>query len=168
VMGCLRKSSLTVEKLQQYQNRWAPVFMNPHISFKPGLCDDPWPDDDEDLANYDPESLYPGDPEGRHLRDAFFQWKQEQPDSSPAANDDEASEQRLTWFLEICGSLIHKLHETGAIVETCGRPVPVGIGIGDGGTRTLEIVRDNNPPGLANGMETWMRGDESLMAFLEQ
>jgi hypothetical protein len=158
VMGCLREHPPTSKNHEEYEDRWHPGLMNPQILFKPGLCDDPWPDDDEDPTEYEPQSLYPGDPEGRKLREAFFKWKQEQPDSSLAINDDEASEQKFEWFLEICGQLIRLLHKTGAIVQTCSRPVPVGFGIGDGGTRTLEIVRDNNPDRISKGMEEWMLG----------
>lgn len=158
VIGCLRENSFKEEEIQKYGSRWAPVFMAPSFSFKPGLCDDPWPDEDEDPMHYDHESLYLGDPEGRALREAFFAWKQAQPETPTPINQDDADDFKFSWFLEVGGRLIRQLHDSGTIADVCGHPVPIAFGIGDGGTVTLAMVQDNNPPGLAEGMLAWMRG----------
>nr|WP_309686946.1 hypothetical protein [Armatimonas sp.] len=156
VMGCLRESCLGESYSSEPGGYWSPEWMNPITSFEPWLCAHPCPDNDEDPADYDPASFHPGDPEGRALRDAFFLWRRNQPSSPMMHNEAEESEQKFQWFLEVCGALIRKFHESGTLAEICGQPIPVGFGIGDGDTRTLTIVRDNNPDRLSKGMEEWM------------
>ena len=154
----LRTSFATSERIQSYfGNRFDPGVADytADISFE--FCADPWPSLEERDNYYDTDDFQEGDPEGLQLREEFFMWKRAQL-SHISPSDSNYPE--LSWFLEICGALIRRLHADGTLVSVCGKAVSIGISFSNDVNEevALPVTRDNNPERLSKGMEECMLG----------
>ena len=149
-VSCLRHSATTPEKADSYGSAWAPPVSDDASYVSLGLCADSWPPEDQ-REEMDYVEFNPGDVEGHSLREAYFSWRR-------LSNPQKA--QGGGAFLEVCGQVIKRLHTNNILVDVCGRPVPVGLFIGNdvGNEVTLPDTRDNNPDRLSKEMEEWMLG----------
>ncbi|MCX6368841.1 MAG: hypothetical protein NTX57_19335 [Armatimonadetes bacterium] len=160
----LRHSVATPERINSYFGyTHSPGVADYTVSASLELCADPWPSP-EYTSYYEDVERDEGDPDGLSLREAFFSWKRKQPGYLNPLEHPELRDldlQELNWFLEICGKLIHRLHAEGVLTTNFGKAIPVGISFcNDIDERiTIPATQNNNPPGLADGMLTWMRSD---------
>lgn len=136
----LRARVTPKKEADKHRSEWAATLGETEVL---NLCEDGWSADGEEFPEY------PGDPIGKQLRDDFFQQKRLQ-----------ESGDELTWFLDICGKVILRLHTEEVLIQLWGKPIPVGVVIGNDmpHTLTLSVTRDSNPDRISRGMEEWLMG----------
>ncbi|MBB6051315.1 hypothetical protein [Armatimonas rosea] len=158
----LRHSVATPERIESYFGfPYAPGVADYTVSASLELCADPWPPLNEREHYYDEDGFHDGDPDGLQLREQFFVWRRAQPDYVPISDAGaQMGNPELTSFLEICGTLIRRLHSDGILENLFGQPVPVGISFSNDVNETIALpaTRDNNPDRLSKGMEEFMLG----------
>jgi hypothetical protein len=128
-----------------------------------------WPDDDKirlcESPKYNPR--HP-DLEGIRLRDEYLRSHLPQYDLSDAESDDllrsddsqfyEYESEVINAVVDVCCSVIRRLHGGGMITQTCGRSVPVVVEmLNDSGDDEYRLaqVEAANPTGLANDYINW-------------
>ncbi|WP_394794040.1 hypothetical protein [Armatimonas sp.] len=144
---CLRKSGLTPERLQSQgesiggtKSIWTPNLAAEEFYFPKALC---------------------FERKGRSLLLAFYAWKRSLPDYVPQRRGERIRERDVhetRWFVDICGSLIRRLHTDGTLQNLFGKPIPLGMLFSNDIDQEIPLpqTRDNNPDRLSQGMEEWM------------